>query len=103
VPGAGMSTYREILAMFEKLQTELDEAREREAMEVAEKVRQVLADSGIDLEVLLGARKVGRQRGVRVRPKYWNPETRQTWSGRGRTPLWLAGKNPEDYRIKDDQ
>lgn len=24
--------------------------------------------------------------------RYWNPETGQTWSGRGRMPKWLVGR-----------
>jgi DNA-binding protein H-NS len=35
-----------------------------------------------------------------VRPKYRDPATRRTWSGRGKTPRWLKGKNPDDYRIQ---
>lgn len=55
----------------------------------------------------------GRSRTVRkekdekpkVAPKYQNPENpSETWSGRGRTPLWLAkelaaGQTLEQYRI----
>jgi DNA-binding protein H-NS len=41
----------------------------------------------------------------RVAPKYRNPENHyQTWSGRGRTPMWIKrlqkqGKNVEELRI----
>lgn len=39
-----------------------------------------------------------------VPPKYRNDKSGETWSGRGRTPLWLAaleaqGKSREDYRV----
>ena len=38
-------------------------------------------------------------------PKYRDPRTGKTWSGRGRTPIWLRdqeekGKDREDFRIK---
>ncbi|WP_277627389.1 H-NS family nucleoid-associated regulatory protein [Burkholderia stabilis] len=33
-------------------------------------------------------------------PLYWNPETGATWSGRGRRPLWMKGRNPGEFRIK---
>lgn len=33
-------------------------------------------------------------------PKYLNPKTGQTWAGTGKTPKWLAGKNPDDFLIK---
>jgi hypothetical protein len=37
-----------------------------------------------------------------VKPKYRDPKTGETWSGRGRMPSWLkrkvdAGENPDDY------
>ncbi len=39
-----------------------------------------------------------------VAPKFRNTKTGETWSGRGRTPRWLAaleaqGKSREEYRI----
>lgn len=59
--------------------------------------------------------RAGRKRGVKkavkkrtttrpVAPKFRNAKTGETWSGRGRTPRWLAaleaqGKSREDYRI----
>nr|WP_274520169.1 H-NS histone family protein [Cupriavidus sp. IDO] len=32
-------------------------------------------------------------------PKYMDPKTGKTWSGRGRTPAWL-GKRPERFLIQ---
>ncbi len=34
-----------------------------------------------------------------VEPKYRDPETGATWTGRGLAPKWLAGKNRDDFRI----
>ncbi|WP_414016624.1 H-NS family nucleoid-associated regulatory protein [Burkholderia vietnamiensis] len=44
------------------------------------------------------ARKGGSRR--RVEPRYYDPETGKTWSGRGRRPLWLSKGNLEDYLLK---
>lgn len=50
------------------------------------------------------AKKAGTTR--KVAPKYRNPaNTRETWSGRGKQPRWLAelvkkGKKPEDFLIR---
>jgi DNA-binding protein H-NS len=40
-----------------------------------------------------------------VKPKYRHPKTKETWSGRGKTPRWLAkeianGKKRESFLIK---
>ncbi len=37
--------------------------------------------------------------GAKVAPKYKDPQTGATWTGRGITPKWLAGKNKADYLI----
>ena len=31
--------------------------------------------------------------------KYRDPDTGATWTGRGRAPLWLNGKNRDDYLV----
>jgi DNA-binding protein H-NS len=41
-----------------------------------------------------------------VLPKYRNPQTSETWSGRGKRPLWLvaamkSGRKIEEFRISD--
>jgi len=42
----------------------------------------------------------------RVLPKYRNPQTSETWSGRGKRPRWLVaavklGRKMEEFRIGD--
>jgi DNA-binding protein H-NS len=50
--------------------------------------------------------RVSKLKGRKVKPKYRNPSDRsETWTGRGRTPLWMAalvkrGKKPADFLIK---
>lgn len=34
-----------------------------------------------------------------VEAKYRNPETGETWSGRGRMPAWLDGANKEEFLV----
>jgi DNA-binding protein H-NS len=47
-----------------------------------------------------------RRKYPRVLPKYRNPKTSETWSGRGKLPRWLvaamkSGKKIEEFRISD--
>jgi DNA-binding protein H-NS len=47
-----------------------------------------------------------RRKYPRVLPKYRNPQTSETWSGRGKRPHWLvaamkSGHKIEDFRIID--
>lgn len=61
----------------------------------------VLVDSGA---VNLSSAEKPRRKYPRVLPKYRNPQTAETWSGRGKRPRWLvaamkSGKRIEDFRI----
>jgi DNA-binding protein H-NS len=47
-----------------------------------------------------------RRKYPRVLPKYRNPNTSETWSGRGKRPRWLvaavkSGRKIEEFRIGD--
>lgn len=47
-----------------------------------------------------------RRKYPRVLPKYRNPQTSETWSGRGKRPRWLvaamkSGRKIEEFRIKE--
>jgi DNA-binding protein H-NS len=51
-----------------------------------------------------GAAGKQRRKYPRVLPKYRNPQTAETWSGRGKRPRWLvaamkSGRRIEDFRI----
>jgi DNA-binding protein H-NS len=48
-----------------------------------------------------------RRKYPRVLPKYRNPQTSETWSGRGKRPRWLvaamkSGRKIEEFRIEAD-
>ncbi|WP_024513160.1 H-NS histone family protein [Bradyrhizobium sp. ARR65] len=47
-----------------------------------------------------------RRKYPRVLPKYRNPQTSETWSGRGKRPRWLvaamkSGRTMEEFRIRE--
>jgi DNA-binding protein H-NS len=51
-----------------------------------------------------GANGKARRKYPRVLPKYRNPQTSETWSGRGKQPRWLVaaiktGRKLEDFEI----
>ena len=45
-------------------------------------------------------RKVRRGTGDKVAAKFRDPETGKTWSGRGREPTWIKGKNREEFKVQ---
>ncbi|MBN3753061.1 H-NS histone family protein [Paraburkholderia sp. Tr-20389] len=99
-----MSSYRELLAQREKLEKQIEEAKAREYAEVLNEIKQKMADYGITLAELGGTRAkavkpAGRPR-AGVAPKYRDPASGSTWSGRGKPPRWIAGQDREKFLIE---
>ncbi|WP_175837002.1 H-NS family nucleoid-associated regulatory protein [Burkholderia anthina] len=100
-----MSRYTTLLAQYDQLKFEIEREMQMEgdrvATLVATRVREVLEAFGFEMDVVPRSKQpmplATRKR--TVAPRYWNPQTGQTWSGRGRTPHWIAGKDREQYRI----
>ena len=98
-----MSSYKELLAQREKLEKQIEEAKAHEYAEVLHEIKQKMADYGITLAELGGGRgkhgKVGRPR-AGVAPKYRDPASGNTWSGRGKPPRWIAGQDRDQFLIQ---
>lgn len=55
-----------------------------------------------ELVEALGGLKIKRK-GVKATQKYWNPATGVTWSGRGKEPSWIRGKDRKKFLLPDTQ
>lgn len=98
-----LKTYSELLDKLECVAIQIDEAREREARLLAARVLEVLAESNVDIGELLKQHRSARRPTKRVSPKYWNSATGETWSGRGKTPNWMKGQDPERFLIRSGE
>ena len=100
-----MSTYAELQKQIAALQAQAHEARKTEIAGVVADIRAKMTEYNLTVEDLgLGARRAGSRAGSTVAPKYRDPATGQTWSGRGKRPKWLAaevaaGKSLEQFLI----
>jgi len=123
-----MKTYKNLLSEIQRLQTLASKRRRNEVGAVIADIRQKMADYGITLDELQAparkgkggggsGAKPGRPKGKKaakpkkktakrkVAPKYKDPQSGATWSGRGLTPKWLAekekaGAKREEFLIK---
>jgi DNA-binding protein H-NS len=96
-----MATYRQLTEELAKVQAQMTAAREKEMVAVIAKIKEQIAEYGITAEELgFSSKRTRRAKSGGLPPKYINPHTGQTWSGRGRKPRWL-GKRPERFLIKD--
>ena len=99
-----MATYQELKAQAEALLKQAEVARRAEIASVVAEIQARMKEFGITLDDLKGGAKKGKARAA-VAAKYRNPATGESWSGRGRTPKWLAeelakGRSKEAFLIK---
>lgn len=108
-----MQQQKQLLAGAQKLQEVINQHRAQEKGVVVHKVRTMIQEYGIVPEELgfapMGnkARKTSGAKGKAVAPKFRDPLTGATWTGRGLQPKWLqahiaAGRNPEEFSISTD-
>jgi DNA-binding protein H-NS len=96
-----MATYKQLTAQLEKLHKEVAVAREKEIEQAIADIKQQIVEYGITAEELGFTSKRAVAKKPPLPAKYRNPKTGETWSGRGRSPGWLAGKNRERFLITD--
>ncbi|RIJ85165.1 hypothetical protein RSP822_17150 [Ralstonia solanacearum] len=94
------TTYRDLLAQKAKLEEQLEAARAAEVETAIAQVRQIVLEYGLTAEDIGLAAKTKKRKGSVVQPKYQDPKSGSTWTGRGRAPAWIAGKNYERFLIK---
>jgi DNA-binding protein H-NS len=105
-----MATYEQLIAEKEALEAKLAEIRASELPGVIEKIRTLVAKYDLTADDIATKHSRGRPSGVaaaptkvkaELPPKYLDPKTGKTWSGRGRAPAWL-GDNPKRFLIAEE-
>ncbi|KVF78106.1 H-NS histone family protein [Burkholderia diffusa] len=101
-----MSGYRELKAQADELMKRAEEARQAELETVLQEVRTRVAEYGLTPRQIFGrqgsAARVARKTAA-IAPKYRDPNTGATWSGRGREPAWIKGKRRERFLIEREE
>lgn len=96
-----MSTYQEYAAKIAELQQLAEAARKNEIADAKAKIAEIMKQYGLTIADLAGATKVTNvKERVAVAAKYRNDATGETWTGRGRSPKWLEGKDKDQFLIK---
>lgn len=95
-----MTTLKEIDAQMAALQVQREEIRKTELKGAIEQVRRLVADYGLtEQDVFAPARGRSAAAGSKVAPKYRDPATGATWTGRGKAPKWIEGQDREKFAI----
>lgn len=97
-----MSNLQDLLAQREALDRQIAETRKNEIREAIKTVQGLVAQFGLTQSDVFGSgrsEKLDKRAGRKVAPKYRDPATGKTWTGRGRAPTWLEGKDKQKYLI----
>lgn len=97
----------ELLAKRQALEREIQTTRRQERSHALSEVRRLMGENGLTLADLGSAvvqSTVDRKQTKKVAPKYRDPVSGATWSGRGLKPKWLVaalidGKVPSDFAV----
>lgn len=95
-------SYAELQAEIAELKRQADTARSAEIAGAKAEIAQIMLSHGLtiaDLGTNAGPAKA-KKASAPVAVKYKDPDSGATWTGRGRAPLWLSGKEKNDFLIK---
>jgi DNA-binding protein H-NS len=102
--GKVMSEYQTLLAQRAELEAQIAAVREEEVANALEQIRQLVDEFDLHEEVQFTRARRGAPRGAgaprgTVQAKYRDPDSGATWSGRGKPPAWIAGKDRTQFLI----
>jgi DNA-binding protein H-NS len=93
----------ELLKQKEEIEKAIIEERERRRVEGIEKAKAIIDEYDLEINDIFPNR-VSKSKNSdsvtnKVAPKYRNPENGNTWTGRGKEPTWIAGKDRTLFQI----
>jgi DNA-binding protein H-NS len=94
------ATYAELTKQIAELQRAAEAARKAETASAISQIQAIMNEYGLSVSDISGKgkSKSNKPKGI-VAVQFKNPDTNETWTGRGRAPRWLDGKDKEAYRI----
>ena len=102
--------YKAIVAQIESLQKKAEAARKAELSKTIDEIRAKMEAFGITIADLRdaapkkrgkrGAKKAAKTTKRKVAAKYRDPASGAEWSGRGRSPRWLAAAMAKGAKIE---
>ena len=95
-----MATYKELQVQIAELQKKAEEARANEINAALAQIKELMQQFGITANDVLGKTATQKKSSVKKIAAVQFQDGDKTWSGRGREPNWLKGKDKEKFRVK---
>lgn len=91
-----MKSLKTLLAEQEALDAEIARQKKHAASEALAQIHGLIAEFGFTAQQVFPWRPATKK----VTAKYQNPQTGATWTGRGKPPAWIAGKDREQFLVE---
>ena len=92
-----MSNYEDLIKQREILDQQIQTIKENEKIAAVQTIKALIEKHDITSSDLF-SKKPGNTT-KKVPAKYRNPASGETWTGRGKAPVWIAGKQRESFLI----
>ncbi|MDQ2779885.1 MAG: H-NS histone family protein [Pseudomonadota bacterium] len=94
----------DLLAQKAALEQQIADMQREQRSDAVDKVKALMAEHGLSVADIGGRGATAKRSPSKVAPKYRNPASGETWSGRGLKPRWLSaaidsGKSLSDFTI----
>jgi DNA-binding protein H-NS len=94
-----MTTVAQLLEQKAALEAQIEAVRKAENTDAIAKVKALVTEHGLTQQDIFGGAKRGRKASGSVAAKYRDPATGATWTGRGKAPKWIDGKDRAQFAI----
>ena len=92
-----MTSYKELLARKNELDKRIEQLRGNESKEALATIKQLIDTFGFTAQQVFPWKPEEKKK---VQAKYYDPESGATWTGRGKAPKWIDGKDRNQYIIQ---
>lgn len=93
-----MSTYQSLLQQKAELDTQIAATHKLEKSQAVAVARTLVLRYGLSFNDVFGRTRQKKAR-ILYRPKYYDPVTGGSWSGLGKEPSWIKGKDRSAFLI----
>jgi len=95
-----MATYKELQDQIARLQMDAEEARSKEIEGALSQIKALMEEYGLTVNDIEGLSKRKSSKAAQQANIQFKDDAGNTWSGRGRMPAWLKGKDKEQFRVR---
>ena len=94
------ATYQDYQKQIAELQAKAEEARRNEIAGARAQIQSIMREFGMTLADISGGAKQPKAARKPVDIKYRDEASGLTWTGRGRAPKWLEGKDKNQFLVR---